>query len=234
MQKRLVRKLDLEIALSKVEAHPSPKAHLEQYTITAEIAAELLYIAAYANDDVVDKTVADLGCGTGRLAIGSILLGAREAIGVDIDRAAVEVAVKNAEKLAVKDKTHWIIADIAAVRGTFDTVLQNPPFGVQRRRADRRFLKKALEVGERIYSLHKSSGAKRKLSSGKRHDTPTLPAVFLREYIERHGGTVKAVYKMQMTIPHMFDFHTKPTHRFPVELYVIETGTKSSGNAVRV
>jgi len=82
MQKRLVRKLDLEIALSKIEPHPSPKAYLEQYTIPPEVAAELLYIAAYTYDDIIDKTIADLGCGTGRLAIGSALLGAKETIGV--------------------------------------------------------------------------------------------------------------------------------------------------------
>lgn len=147
MQKRLVRKLDLEIALSRIEPHPSPKAHLEQYTITPEVAAELLYIAAYANDDVIDKTIADLGCGTGRLAIGSILLGAEEAVGIDIDRTAVKAAHDNAEKMGVKEKTQWIIADVAALHGAFDTVLQNPPFGVQKRKADRRFLEKALEVG---------------------------------------------------------------------------------------
>jgi putative methylase len=232
MQKRLVRKLDLEIALSKVEPHPSPKAHLEQYTITAEVAAELLYIAAYINEDIIDKTVADLGCGTGRLAIGSALLGAKEAIGIDIDKTAIKTAAKNAEKLAVKEKTRWIIADIGAVRGNFDTVLQNPPFGVQRRRADRRFLDKALEVGDHIYSLHKSSEVKRRLYIHRRQNTPTLPSTFLKEYIERLGGRVKTVYKMQMTIPHMFDFHTRKTHQFPIDLYVIEKRTKASKNVV--
>jgi len=69
----LVRKLDLEKAISKIKPHPTPKAYLEQYTLPSETAAEILYIAAYTYNDIIDKTIADLGCGTGRLAIGSAL-----------------------------------------------------------------------------------------------------------------------------------------------------------------
>ena len=155
MQRRLVRKLDLEKAVFEIRPHPAPKAYLEQYTIPPEVAAEILYIAAYIYDDIIGKTVIDLGCGTGRLAIGAALLGAKEAIGVDIDKSSVKLAQKNAEKLGVEEKTLWIIADIDAIRGSFNTVLQNPPFGVQRRRADRKFIKKSLELGDKIYSLHK-------------------------------------------------------------------------------
>ena len=92
MQKRLVRKLDLERFISEIEPHPAPKAHLEQYTIPADLAAEILYIAAYVYNGIVEKTVVDLGCGTGRLALGAAFLGAREVIGVDIDKTAVSVA----------------------------------------------------------------------------------------------------------------------------------------------
>ena len=35
-------------------------------------------------------------------------------------------------------------------------MLQNPPFGVQKRGADRKFLKKALTTADTVYSLHKS------------------------------------------------------------------------------
>jgi putative methylase len=226
MQKRLVRKLDLEIALAKIEPHPHPKAHLEQYTITPEVAAEILYIAAYTNNDVTDKTILDMGCGTGRLAIGGILLGAKEAVGIDIDKSAVKAARKCAEKLGAKEKTHWVAADIAALRGTFDTVLQNPPFGVQKRKADRRFLEKALEVGKHIYSLHKSSGEKLELvtnsSKRKSYLASATPSPFLERFTAEHGGKVTAVYRMLMVIPRIFEFHTKRKHKFFVDLYIIE------------
>ena len=77
-QKRIIRKLDLELFLSKIAPQPTPQAHLEQYTVSNQLPSNMLYIAAYANDDVVGKTVLDLGCGTGRFAIGASYLGAKE------------------------------------------------------------------------------------------------------------------------------------------------------------
>jgi len=207
MQRRLVRKLDLEKAISEIETHPTPKAYLEQYTIPSRVAAEILFIATYVYNDITDKTVVDLGCGTGRLAIGATLLGARETFGVDVDKVAVKLARKNAETMDAKEKTRWIVADIDVMRGTFDTVLQNPPFGVQRRRADRKFIEKSLELGRRIYSLHKGGESNRE---------------FIKRFIERHGGRVTGMFPMKMDIPRMFEFHTKRKRIVQVDLYRIE------------
>ena len=113
----------------------------------------MLYIAAYANDDIVGRTVLDLGCGTGRLALGASYLGAG-VVGVDVDRLAIKTAAENSLKVDLAGNVQWIIGDINAIIGRFDTVLQNPPFGVQTREADRAFLVKALEVGNCVYSLH--------------------------------------------------------------------------------
>lgn len=226
VQKRLVRKRNLEIALSKVEPHPTPKAYLEQYTIPANIAAEILYIAAYVNDDIIEKNVVDLGCGTGRLAIGAALLGAKEVVGVDIDKTAVKLACKSATKSGVKDKTQWLIADIDALHGVFDTVLQNPPFGVQKRKADRKFLQKSLEVAQRIYSLHKGESNKELAKMLAKHGTRVMSvssSAFLKNFIEKHGGRILSLYAMVMTIPHIFEFHRKRKHEFLVYLYTIET-----------
>jgi putative methylase len=205
--KRLVRKRDLERALSQIEAHPLPNAYLEQYTTPSNVAAETLYLAAYVYDDVIDKTVVDLGCGTGRLAIGAALLGAKEVFGVDVDEVAVRAAQKNAEIMGVKEKTHWVIADIDVVKGSFDTVLQNPPFGVQRRRADRRFITKSLELSSTIYSFHKGGEGNRE---------------FIKRFIEEHGGKVTTIFPLKMEIPRMFNFHTKKKKITQVDLYRIE------------
>lgn len=210
-QKRLVRRLDLERLLQSVETHPSPKAFLEQYTIPVDVAADMLFQAAYAHDDVIEKTVADLGCGTGRLAIGAVLLGARKAVGIDIDRVAVKTAKSNAEKLELRKKTSWAAGDIDVLHGCFDAVLQNPPFGVQKRSADRRFLLKALELAPAIYSFHKSGEGNRD---------------FIKRFIERHGGKVTSIFQMKLNIPRMFKFHTKLRHEVDVDLYRIE---RSSG-----
>ena len=226
MQRRLVRKLELELLLSQIEPHPSPKPSLEQYTIPVDIAAVMLYIAAYTHGGVVGKTVLDLGCGTGRLALGAAFLGAKQVVGVDIDRDVVKVAFENSVRTNLKEKVRWIAGDIDAIHGDFDAVLQNPPFGVQRRNADRKFLEKALEAGKVVYSLHKSpqkdnAFIKRLRTSGF-SVAPVAPSPFLRNFIAKRGGEIKAVYAMVMTIPHMFQFHTKRRHEFIVDLYVIE------------
>jgi len=205
-QKRLVRRLDLERTLQQIEPHPTPKAYLEQYTIPTDVAAEMLFIATYIHDDINEKIVADLGCGTGRLALGAVLLGAEEVVGVDIDRAAVKKAKVNAEKLDVKEKTNWVAGDIDVLYGNFHTVLQNPPFGVQRRSADRRFLLKALELAPRVYSLHKGGESNR---------------AFIKRFIEGHGGKVTGIFPMKLNIPKLFKFHTKPKHMVQVDLYRI-------------
>jgi putative methylase len=207
---RMVRKRDLERALSEIEAHPKPHAYLEQYTTPSEVAAETLHLATYTYNDIVYKTVADLGCGTGRLAIGAALLGAKEVLGVDVDRVAVGMAKKSAEGMDVKEKTRWLVAEIDAVEGTFDTVLQNPPFGVQRRRADRSFIRRALELGRVVYSFHKSGENNRE---------------FIKRFIEGHGGRITNIFPTKMEIPMMFEFHRKKKRSIQVDLYRIEGKT---------
>ncbi|MBT8171787.1 hypothetical protein KJN74_02810, partial [Candidatus Bathyarchaeota archaeon] len=105
------------------------------------------------------------------------------------------------------EKTNWIIGDITVVRGTFDTILQNPPFGVQQRRADRKFLIKSLELGKTIYSFHKAGDSNRK---------------FIKRFIEEHGGKITNIFPITKEIPRMFKFHTKKKRSIQVDLYRIE------------
>jgi putative methylase len=224
-QKRLIRKLDLERFLSKVVSQPNPKVHLEQYTVSEQLAANMLYIAAYANDDIVGKSVLDLGCGTGRLALGALFVGAKDVVGVDIDRLAIQTAKENSKNIFLGNALQWILGDLSVVVGRFNTVLQNPPFGVQTREADRAFLVKALEVSNCVYSLHSHPEVDAQLikqlkASQGFLQVPASP--FLEKFIAKHGGSVKAVYALLMTIPRMFNFHTKLKHDFVIDMYVIK------------
>ncbi|MDE9493952.1 50S ribosomal protein L11 methyltransferase [Xenorhabdus bovienii] len=48
--------------------------------------------------DLTDKTVIDFGCGSGILAIAALKLGAKQAIGIDIDPQAIQASRDNAER----------------------------------------------------------------------------------------------------------------------------------------
>ncbi len=225
-QKRIIRKAELELFLARIKPHPSPKAQLEQYTTSENAAAEMLYIAAYANDDIIGKRVLDLGCGTGRLALGAAFLGARLVVGIDIDRTAVACAAASSKHLGLQKHAQWITGDIKAIRGKFDTALENPPFGVQKRSADRGFLEKALEISNKVYSFHNHSNRDnrliKKLQASKGAFVQITPSPFIRRLVENQGGTIIAVYAILMVIPRMFEFHTRARHALISDLYLIE------------
>ncbi len=69
----------------------------------------------------------DIGCGSGILSIASLLLGAGEATGVDIDKLAVKTALENAERNGFDESRytlyHGNLTD--KVNGKFDVVAAN-------------------------------------------------------------------------------------------------------------
>ncbi len=68
----------------------------------------------------------DVGCGSGILAVASALLGAEQALGVDIDSVAVKVAKENAEINSVSDKVKFQVGDLTkTVNGKFNVICAN-------------------------------------------------------------------------------------------------------------
>ena len=87
------------------------------------------------------------------------------------------------------------------------------------------FLLKALEVGNCVYSLHNHPETDKELIKKLKASNSFLevsPSPFLERFVSQHNGVVRCVYAMLMTIPKMFDFHTKLKHDFVVDLYVIK------------
>ena len=73
-----------------------------------------------------DDTVLDIGCGSGILSVAGALLGAQNAVGVDIDATAVKVAKENAALNNVSDKTEYFVGDLAdKVSGKYNIVCAN-------------------------------------------------------------------------------------------------------------
>jgi ribosomal protein L11 methyltransferase len=62
------------------------------------------------------KTVIDLGCGSGILAVAAIKLGARHALGVDIDADAIRSAIKNAETNAVNANLEFGLGSLDEIK----------------------------------------------------------------------------------------------------------------------
>lgn len=69
----------------------------------------------------------DVGCGSGILSIASVLLGARSAVGVDIDPLAVKIAKENASINNIpSDKISFLTGDLTdKVSGKYDLITAN-------------------------------------------------------------------------------------------------------------
>ena len=73
-----------------------------------------------------DTQILDVGCGSGILAVAALLLGAKRAVGVDIDEMAVKTAKENAALNGVSDKIEIIHGNLTdKVSGTYNVVAAN-------------------------------------------------------------------------------------------------------------
>ncbi len=85
-----------------------------------------LCLKALTQEDLAGKDLLDVGCGSGILSIGGVLLGARSAFGCDIDQLAVEVARRNAELNGLEDRTAYGAGDLLeVVEGKYPIVVAN-------------------------------------------------------------------------------------------------------------
>src|SRR3989344_6854737 len=96
--KETTSKSGLAIILSGLKGFSEPKVRQEQYLMDSEIGASVLWNACLLGD-IEGKVIADLGCGTGILGIGALLLGANKVIFVDSDKKALETAKNNVSKV---------------------------------------------------------------------------------------------------------------------------------------
>jgi ribosomal protein L11 methyltransferase len=70
-------------------------------------------------------TVLDIGCGSGILAVGACILGASQAVAIDISPASVPTTEANAVANGVADRVHVSTTPLAEVNGLFDIVVAN-------------------------------------------------------------------------------------------------------------
>jgi putative methylase len=199
-----VRTAELTRRLADLRPFPSPDPTREQVATPPEAAALLLERAAGAGD-VQGLAVGDLGCGTGILGIGAALLGAARVVGIDSDPAAIEVARENARTSGVEVELE--VGPVEALAGSVDTVVMNPPFGAQRRHADRPFWETALRcAGRAVYAFALA-------------DSRTFIA---RSVVER-GAAIRSTEPVPWRFPATFPHHRKARTELAVDLWVLGT-----------
>jgi ribosomal protein L11 methyltransferase len=82
-------------------------------------------LAVLEDLELTDRTVLDVGSGSGVLAIVALRLGASTALAVDVDPTAVAVALDNAARNGVADRLEATDEPIERVAGRYDVVLAN-------------------------------------------------------------------------------------------------------------
>ncbi len=200
-----MKRSELVKRLTALPTFRSPRAELEQVATPPEAAADLLE-AAVARDDLVGRSVLDLGAGTGILGIGAALLGAAQVVAIESDPRALEAAREAADALDLP--ITWLERDVTAVETAADTVLMNPPFGAQRRHADRPFWDQAFRL------------ARRRIYAFALRDARTFIA---RRAVAR-GARIEETAPVPWRLPRSFPHHRKRSVELAVDRWVLSVG----------
>jgi putative methylase len=195
--------------LERIEGFNEPKLRLEQYRLPAITAAEILWYIGLRHKDLENRIVGDLGCGTGMLTAGAGLMGADYVVGVDFDPSALASARGAVDRLGLGDKTDLLRCRVENLCLEVDVIIQNPPFGIRVREADRAFLRSGIGSARTVYSLHKSDEGVRR---------------FVKSFVADMGCRVDEVLPLSIKLPPTYHFHKKKFHEFEVDLYRIVRG----------
>ena len=207
-----LNKKELISIIQNTETFTSPIIELEQYSVNASCAVDLIYYAGFEYNDINKAFIIDLGAGTGRLSIVSALFNASNVLSVDIDINALKILKKNVHSLELDNIIFPLCADIeffeisqrAFLKKVKVTTIMNPPFGVQTKYADRIFLKKAFNFSDIVYSIH--------LANKKVFN-------FISTYTNKLSWKIDNVLPFNMILEKTFPFHTQKTKKIDVHIY---------------
>jgi len=202
-----VKRVQLIKALSQVQGFNTPRLELEQYDTPPDAAASFL-LEAQRRGHIEGLRIADLGCGTGRLLVGAALLGAESVEGVEVDEIPLAQAHQAAIEAGVQERCRFTNSEVSHWQGQVDTVVMNPPFGSQRKRADRPFIERALNTAQHVHSLH--------LAVNSNYWESTLA---------RRNLTVEKVQRFNIKLPYTYPHHTRSSNIIEmVHLYIEARG----------
>ena len=210
-----IKKSKLEIILSKLKVFSKPSMELEQYPLDGKNASDILW-AAFSLGNIEKKTIADLGCGTGILGIGSLLLGAKKVYFLDKSQSAVQTAKENLQfvekelNIELKSKSLFLVGDINDFGTKVQTVIQNPPFGTKTEHIDKLFLEKAMGIADVVYSIHKTS---------------TLD--FIEQFAKKNEFEITNKIRFEFPLKQTMSFHKQKIKMIDVSLLKLEKQKKA-------
>lgn len=208
----MINKKDLISLIQQTDGFLNPKIELEQYCIDAQSAVDIVYFAGVEFNDIKNQLVIDLGTGTGRLSIACAYLRASYILSVDIDMNALKILKTNINNLGLEtiilpicsDINHFEIVRQLLPKELHITTIENPPFGVQKKTADRYFLKKAFSFSDVVYSIH--------LANQKVHQ-------FITSFIRKFNWEIDYVFPFQLKLDRTYEFHKQKTKSVDVNIY---------------
>lgn len=201
-----MRPKHLAIRLSKLTPHPCTDVLLEQYATEGDLAAYWM-LAVDQLDGLEGKVVVDLGAGNGILGIGALLLGAARVIFVETDEEALDVLHSNVASLDhdLPNRASVVAAHVGIdnlLLNEVDLIVMNPPWGVQRERADRPFLETAFaSTAQAVHLLHSDR------------------ASHLSALAKTHGWEAEAVLRTEFRLPPTYQHHAKRTGTTDVQCW---------------
>jgi len=198
--------------LQQTEGFSNPNIKLEQYCIDAESAVDIVFFAGIEFNDVKNRLILDLGAGTGRLSIACAYLQANNVLSIDIDFSALKILKRNISKYGLDSIISPICSDInhlelfrnVNLEGFHITTIMNPPFGVQKKTADRSFLANAFKISHVVYSIH--------LANPNVHQ-------FISTYIKKYNWAIDYVFPYHLKLSKTYKFHKQKTKSISVNVY---------------
>ncbi len=205
-------KKELISIIQDTETFINPDIELEQYSIDARCAVDIIYYAGFEYNDIKNAFIIDLGAGTGRLSISSAFFNASYVLSVDIDMNALSILKRNILNLDLAQVIFPICADIDYLeiskknlpKSMKITTIMNPPFGVQTKFADRSFLEKAFNFSDIVYSIHLANEKVQK---------------FILKYIKKFPWKIDNLLPFNMVLERTFPFHSQKTKIINVNVY---------------
>lgn len=184
----------LAMLLSSLEQTQFKSVELEQYATHGDLAARWLMDIHSFGDMQEGCKVVDLGAGNGVMGLGSLSLGASEAILVEADKMALKIAENNAKQMGFTDSVRIVQSTLGTDSldlGSADLIISNPPWGRQSPKADRPFLDAILSSQIISHIMHSAE------------------ASHIESHFGSQGWSVERYGEADFALPAEFSYHSR-------------------------